>query len=1073
MDDLSKTVSEYIERQFPAVYREDGDNLIAFVKAYFEFLENGTYSSTTLSRNMFSHRDIDTTLDEFLHHFNSKYLSEFPYVKTVDNRFAVKHIMDFYRSKGTPRSAELLIKFLFNSEATIYYPGNDVFTLSDSKWFIPTYLEVNKSSLTAGFVDKQITGSISGATAYVEGVITKRINGRFIDIVYISSLKGNFVTGELISDGIYLNAPRVIGSLTTVSITSGGSGNAIGDIFNVISNDGLQGQVRLTELISETGKLTFSITDGGSGYTLDANTVVYVSNQMMGVNNTNSDFVKYETIIQNRSTLNLSESIDANEVYASNSAVTDYLVGMNTAELSYSANGTGADFARSTDIDHTDLYVLVSNGTLTDTVVANTDYSTNTTHVIFNTPPEASANVRIVEYSQVANGVIYSYANTDVGGNTVITASSYSKTEVQSQSGSFLPRYRVDFAGGNTDFASAETVTEESAITLEVNTITGSFSATDIAEVYVYSAASEIGSDQVIIDYGRGTVATSNSTHITLTNAWGSFTAGETIAVYTANGSTTGTANIVTSTVTIAGSVGTIVQDLDSNTWIIEMTSGTLAVGNSIRGNSSKEEGTISDLFDYGANEVWYNGNNALRATITASVNTSATGVLVGQNTTVIGISSTSNTIYFVEGAGLEIETDRAANNITKELTSINTGSGAGYTVASLTDTEIVNINTDDLSSTNIVGQSWLNINADGSNSGVGYLSSIAIGDGGNSYSNGQYLLSGGGIANGSPYINAAITVGTDGSGVITSIVVDNAGEGYYSEPTLTLSPGSSANLTLNMTYGYGYTRNPYGNANTDLEDMWTFANSEIGTIGAIISNPGSDYNTDLFTSVYNELIAGYNYRNYRIDMTVSSSSFAVGENVLLDGNVVGEVISANSTVLFLKRTIFEPVWSANTTIAGATTGAIATINTRATDATSEPMGDNAVIGSDITISSGAASIAEIIDSGYGYIDAGVVTLEKTGATTIDGIAYTGQQGIGTGYWTTTASHASDTSKIHDNKYYQEYSYDIQSDISLSKYRDIAKKVLHVAGTELFGSVIKNTGGDINITAIGTTIETE
>jgi hypothetical protein len=45
--------------------------------------------------------------------------------------------------------------------------------------------------------------------------------------------------------------------------------------------------------------------------------------------------------------------------------------------------------------------------------------------------------------------------------------------------------------------------------------------------------------------------------------------------------------------------------------------------------------------------------------------------------------------------------------------------------------------------------------------------------------------------------------------------------------------------------------------------------------------------------------------------------------------------------------------------------------------------------------------------------------------------------------------------KIHDNKYYQEYSYDVLSGLSLNRYEQILKKVFHVAGTRMFGSVVK------------------
>ena len=48
----------------------------------------------------------------------------------------------------------------------------------------------------------------------------------------------------------------------------------------------------------------------------------------------------------------------------------------------------------------------------------------------------------------------------------------------------------------------------------------------------------------------------------------------------------------------------------------------------------------------------------------------------------------------------------------------------------------------------------------------------------------------------------------------------------------------------------------------------------------------------------------------------------------------------------------------------------------------------------------------------------------------------------------------SDLSKVHDGDYYQEYSYDIISKFPLEKYSDMFKKVVHTAGTRVFGSVL-------------------
>ena len=63
--DFSKEVSQLIENQFPEFYRNEGSNLVAFIRAYYEFLETNDKYSLKLSRQMFDVKDIDTSLDNF------------------------------------------------------------------------------------------------------------------------------------------------------------------------------------------------------------------------------------------------------------------------------------------------------------------------------------------------------------------------------------------------------------------------------------------------------------------------------------------------------------------------------------------------------------------------------------------------------------------------------------------------------------------------------------------------------------------------------------------------------------------------------------------------------------------------------------------------------------------------------------------------------------------------------------------------------------------------------------------------------------------------------------------------
>ncbi len=59
---------------------------------------------------------------------------------------------------------------------------------------------------------------------------------------------------------------------------------------------------------------------------------------------------------------------------------------------------------------------------------------------------------------------------------------------------------------------------------------------------------------------------------------------------------------------------------------------------------------------------------------------------------------------------------------------------------------------------------------------------------------------------------------------------------------------------------------------------------------------------------------------------------------------------------------------------------------------------------------------------------------------------------------------------IHDGDYYQEYSYEILSKISVDRYADMFKKVMHTAGTKFFGSavVIEEDSATLELSEIAT-----
>jgi len=174
--DIVTYISPLIESQFPSFYREDGQVFVTFVKAYYEWLEQ---ANNTLyhSRRLLEYRDVDQTVDNFLVYFKEETLKNIQFDTATNKRLFIKNALDFYRSKGTERSVDLFFKLVYAQPASIRYPGDDVFKLSDNTWKIPIYIEVTETPYNSAFEGKQITGIDSGATAFVDNYsVKKKIN---------------------------------------------------------------------------------------------------------------------------------------------------------------------------------------------------------------------------------------------------------------------------------------------------------------------------------------------------------------------------------------------------------------------------------------------------------------------------------------------------------------------------------------------------------------------------------------------------------------------------------------------------------------------------------------------------------------------------------------------------------------------------------------------------------------------------------------------------------------------------------------------------------------------------------
>ena len=89
-------LSSVVSRQIPEFIREDFPTFVAFVEAYYEFLQ-------TQGVDLSSVKDLDKTLDSFVGEFKKELAHNLPSI-AGDERFLLAHIKDQYLAKGSKSS---------------------------------------------------------------------------------------------------------------------------------------------------------------------------------------------------------------------------------------------------------------------------------------------------------------------------------------------------------------------------------------------------------------------------------------------------------------------------------------------------------------------------------------------------------------------------------------------------------------------------------------------------------------------------------------------------------------------------------------------------------------------------------------------------------------------------------------------------------------------------------------------------------------------------------------------------------------------------------------------------------
>lgn len=302
MSSNNKT-SYLISSQVPEFVRQDHPNFVQFMEAYYRFLEQEGEIGY-VSKNFSEYLDPDIIEADLQEHIEGgitnsqyavileKYYDNFmkfiPRKVIADKNVLLKHIQDFYRSRGTEKSVKFLLRIMFDKEATFYYPKRDILKTSDGKWFIEkslkiTNLQVNNVSNSIGytnFINHTIRGAVSNATAIVENVDVYFDKGQEITELKISNVVDDFESGEQVfayftEQGVdkRISANLFSGIVVSAKIANAGIGYTVGTYIPIESNTGSGAQIVITKT-SQGGLKALALGYGGAGFQVNSNILI-------------------------------------------------------------------------------------------------------------------------------------------------------------------------------------------------------------------------------------------------------------------------------------------------------------------------------------------------------------------------------------------------------------------------------------------------------------------------------------------------------------------------------------------------------------------------------------------------------------------------------------------------------------------------------------------------------------------------------------------------------------------------------------------------------------------------------
>lgn len=260
-------LSTQISSQFPEQVGFQNPTLVAFMEAYYEYLSL-RQSAGGLVKFHSKDIDIDDTLDEYVEHFYKTYAEYLPTNPAYDKRKLIKKLRDLYALKGTEKGTKLLFRVLFNQDADVLFPQDQILRASHSKWLQESSFRIKMSvGATDFFRSERVLSWTNSSGSY--SVRTNRFtvldeNQRIVEVFFTNRSRLVMNPGDVVEtrddSGALQLLAEVLPTANKISIVSPGKNYRTGQVFQIpgtISNTlfrvvdtGPNGELARIQLIS-------------------------------------------------------------------------------------------------------------------------------------------------------------------------------------------------------------------------------------------------------------------------------------------------------------------------------------------------------------------------------------------------------------------------------------------------------------------------------------------------------------------------------------------------------------------------------------------------------------------------------------------------------------------------------------------------------------------------------------------------------------------------------------------------------------------------------------------------------